>query len=787
MAQSIQVGGDPATLPARPIIVVDDDRSGLRFAVPRDWTKPDPTSVKTGDSTAAPTVNRLDTWPATWSLEYLERSKILVDVGPHIGTYSCVVAHRVKKVIAIEPSSANRELLISSLIANNLNNVQILPVALGGQSGTATLSTLERFGSDAAIGIVTPSQIEPVEPLVSPFLVNTDAKLDRHLAPSTDMKSESMVRDFDFPTSQNQSVSVVTLDSLDLTNVGFIKINVPSGTLAILEGAASTLANSEWPHILVHLTNADEIEAIKKMTTTQGYRMIKLASSNNLYFISDHFQARQRKTPSVNGRELKDMKQLAKAYILDQEVVDPKATRPSGASASVVKISTKVQLKNKTALARFRRMNWEDYGDLALYFFIEGRFGHAFDCAKHGLSIFQGPTDLLYIFYNVIIGSAFKIRVGVAEARSYLDKVILAVNATKEIRHDCLTEAGDYVEPLKVLRTASLGISTSLGYTSMSPSIIKLDSATHVKPVIKLTKNQLKRQKEASSSSNPSHESSTSRFHNAPYRVIVRTVNYRVENGDYKPNDAKGIARTENKIFEWSGFDHPVTENPVRTLYDDTAKSAYHLGRVRGMENIRLIHGLDEFFCTRMDVTANHAPQTCRGLLESNGAVKETTLLKIGNLTNNEQTDWLPFRQADGLTYFIQSFQPLLIYKIEPDGITESVRHRFNQYHLREFRGSAPPIRFDSGWLMTVHQIYTQKGVRAVFHRWVYLSCDFSEIKFSELFYFEKVGLEGNLGLTHSDEDKLLVTYSVNDASSKVAEVDSQVVRKMLTHARDTC
>jgi len=63
-----------------------------------------------------------------------DKNKIFVDVGANIGYYTIRMARHFKKVIAIEPAPPNLEALYENIKLNNINNVEVLPIAVGDKN-----------------------------------------------------------------------------------------------------------------------------------------------------------------------------------------------------------------------------------------------------------------------------------------------------------------------------------------------------------------------------------------------------------------------------------------------------------------------------------------------------------------------------------------------------------------------------------------------------------------------------------------------------------------------------
>lgn len=68
-------------------------------------------------------------------LEKITNDSIVLDVGAHVGTMTIPFSKRAKKVYAFEPVSTNIAYLKKNLTDNNVNNVEVIEMALGGHSG----------------------------------------------------------------------------------------------------------------------------------------------------------------------------------------------------------------------------------------------------------------------------------------------------------------------------------------------------------------------------------------------------------------------------------------------------------------------------------------------------------------------------------------------------------------------------------------------------------------------------------------------------------------------------
>lgn len=70
---------------------------------------------------------------------HIKPEDIFVDVGANEGFFSVLMGSRLRKVYAVEPDKNNVKLLKDNIKLNNLQNVQILPIAAGEKSDKITI------------------------------------------------------------------------------------------------------------------------------------------------------------------------------------------------------------------------------------------------------------------------------------------------------------------------------------------------------------------------------------------------------------------------------------------------------------------------------------------------------------------------------------------------------------------------------------------------------------------------------------------------------------------------
>lgn len=133
----------------------------------------------------------------TGAIAHCKKFELALDGGAHIGTWSKVLAGRFDTVVAVEPSTDTYECLLHNIGA--LENIQFHNLALGKEPGKIKM-TLEGF--QKAID-----------------LKNTGARFTR----------------------DGGDIDRVTIDSLNLPALDFLKLDIEGGEPDALLGAVKTL------------------------------------------------------------------------------------------------------------------------------------------------------------------------------------------------------------------------------------------------------------------------------------------------------------------------------------------------------------------------------------------------------------------------------------------------------------------------------------------------------------------------------------------------------------------
>ena len=202
-------------------------------------------------------------------------------------------------------------------------------------------------------------------------------------------------------------------------------------------------------------------------------------------------------------------------------------------------------------------------------------------------------------------------------------------------------------------------------------------------------------------------------------------------------------------------------------ILKDTTNNIYYDSFVKGIDDLRLINN-HQFICSHGNFNNHKTIQQCLGQYDIDGNV--TSLIPLpGPEQYRHEKNWLPF--YDHELVIIYMIHPFTLYKIVDNKMIKIKEIKLSDHNLDQFRGSAPPIPYNNGWLCTTHQVVNL----CYFHRFVWFNQDFTEIKYSVPFYFEHKGIEFNLGMCHSKKG-LLLTYSVLDNNAKLITIDYKTV-----------
>jgi FkbM family methyltransferase len=186
-----------------------------------------------------------------WAVGMMDPSKVFVDVGAHVGTWSLAFAKKCAKVHSFEPTPRTFNYLCGNIALNNLDDRIV----------AHNLALAEKEGR-------------------MPIYKGSEDGGGNSLLQLLDRKPTWMV-------------DVKTLDSMGLTNVGMIKIDVEGFEKNVLEGAQETLKANGYPRIFFEswIPEREEYGIPSKSLRSElfeyiestGYKVVHIRGSREMF------------------------------------------------------------------------------------------------------------------------------------------------------------------------------------------------------------------------------------------------------------------------------------------------------------------------------------------------------------------------------------------------------------------------------------------------------------------------------------------------------------------------
>lgn len=275
------------------------------------------------------------------------------------------------------------------------------------------------------------------------------------------------------------------------------------------------------------------------------------------------------------------------------------------------------------------------------------------------------------------------------------------------------------------------------------------------------------------------------------FDVICRTVNYMQINAKHFKSldifDTSNAIKTRNFFVQ---YDKDLNLLSQKEIIENLPRKKVKSRNIEGLEDCRLFTYKNStwFTCTSLDTNPTGQPQIALCKLSDNRVGPTITVEKLFALSGPDpkrcEKNWLPLVKNHELM-LIYSFNPFIIYK--PKLESESITTRPNICHYEEpkydfsrFSGSAPPIEFDDGYLLLVHEtVYNEH--RNYLHRFVTLDKNFNFKAASKPFIFIHNGIEYCCGMAidHS-ATKLIMGIGIEDREAYLCSVDLDTVRSLL-------
>ena len=179
-----------------------------------------------------------------WSKQFCSRDKTFLDIGAHTGTYSIYLAPYSKQVISFEPQKMTYYALCGSVALSSLYNVTCHNFGLGSQ---------EQVG-------INELKIRSVD------------------------GGGSSLHDLGDRILGTENIEIKTLDSLNLSDIGFIKMDVENNELQVLKGGFNTIKKYK-PVILFEANSKEQsLELFRYIKDELNYnKIIGISGVNNMF------------------------------------------------------------------------------------------------------------------------------------------------------------------------------------------------------------------------------------------------------------------------------------------------------------------------------------------------------------------------------------------------------------------------------------------------------------------------------------------------------------------------
>lgn len=141
-----------------------------------------------------------------WALSMMPPGKVFVDIGAHVGTWSFLFAEKASHIYSFECTPRTYNFLCGNIALHNLDDkITAQKMAIGNTNGMTTVYVRsEDGGGNSCL----------------------------------------------FTNGVPHTVPIATLDSLNLSNVGMIKIDVEGFEKNVIEGMQETLRRNNYPIVL---------------------------------------------------------------------------------------------------------------------------------------------------------------------------------------------------------------------------------------------------------------------------------------------------------------------------------------------------------------------------------------------------------------------------------------------------------------------------------------------------------------------------------------------------------
>lgn len=260
----------------------------------------------------------------------------------------------------------------------------------------------------------------------------------------------------------------------------------------------------------------------------------------------------------------------------------------------------------------------------------------------------------------------------------------------------------------------------------------------------------------------PEHVSSD----NKELDILVRCVDYE----KYPDYTFKLYNDQSNSCYIYNII--PIEDpNNIKTIGKiiDTSNCRTYQSYWAGFEDIRFITS-DKILVTTTNLHPSGYPRVFLADFDR-ATCSINNIILLNYESHLDQKNWLPFNKTDGGTNVIYSVYPLIVLFVSWKGEC-SVLEKINvDPVLSGYHGSTNGVIFPNTdhFLFLIHKTVTN-NTPYVIHRWLLLSKDLTNVRFSAPFkFFQNSYIEFPCSIRWNNNDELWVGLGVNDNSSFIA------------------
>jgi predicted GH43/DUF377 family glycosyl hydrolase len=249
------------------------------------------------------------------------------------------------------------------------------------------------------------------------------------------------------------------------------------------------------------------------------------------------------------------------------------------------------------------------------------------------------------------------------------------------------------------------------------------------------------------------------------FRVIVRTANYRIEQGVLHHDR---ILRNINYLAE---LDHELAVRAVEPIVDRSRGPQRHPSQIKGYEDCRLIEVAGRWYATATACDLNPDDRREIALLELDGPEISAVTVLAGPDPERHEKNWMPF-DVDGVLHLLYLCGPTVVLRHEPEtGAVEVVAEHDAPAGAEHFRGGSQGVPVPGGHLFAVHEVVRKTAKLRYVHRFVLLDEDFTLAGVSQPFTFTSDRVEFCAGMARRG-DELVLSFGISDAAAGLAVID---------------